>query len=109
MDTTLAVANRPIQQEDIRKIYTKIDHKWKQVARLLGPTSLADYEIDGIAEGQSEEQCYKMLRKWETKQRHNGKVASVYHLCSALIHFNLSDAAVDVFGEATVHEVSQLI
>lgn len=98
----------PVVADHARNVYKKIYHRWKEVARCLGPIQLADYEIDQVqcSNPCPKEQTYKMLTTWIEKTYKQRQEPMVYKLCSAMIMADLRDAAIDTFGKDFVDLVT---
>eukprot|EP00118_Oscarella_pearsei_P001938 m.8936 g.8936 ORF g.8936 m.8936 type:complete len:212 (+) comp20990_c0_seq2:39-674(+) len=99
-----------ISKEHIRSLSPKISHKWRSVARSLGPGYiLEDYEIEIIAAkpGTDEDRCSAMLSKWVDRAKDH---ATILELVRVLVHheIGLSDAAKNVFGKDIVRQCRQL-
>jgi hypothetical protein len=102
---------RDIGIEDIRKLYMKVSHRWKDIARLLPApgdsglaTGLPDYEIDSIEEDNKEnrnECCYRMFHKWKSQAKAKATVLEVVRvLCHS--DLGLAEVAKEVFGRDRV-------
>eukprot|EP00118_Oscarella_pearsei_P026788 m.310451 g.310451 ORF g.310451 m.310451 type:complete len:221 (+) comp51694_c0_seq1:98-760(+) len=94
---------REVTRKDIIRLYEKVWHKWKALARFL---ELEDYEIDQIESKQPKdsERAYEMLKRWKECK---DKEASVQVLCCALVEIELQDVANKVFGKETVDAAIQ--
>ena len=92
----------------IRKLYCKVSHKWKAIARALPGSQdvgLQDYEIDKIAneyKNNSDECCYQALTQWMRKHEGTQK-----QLIFVVLEVDLGTAAVEVFGAEAVTKCKQ--
>ncbi|XP_062517682.1 uncharacterized protein LOC134192941 [Corticium candelabrum] len=87
--------------DEIRQVYKKVSHKWKSVARELGPAPLFDWQIDQIQsrERDDDARCYEMLRVWVENNKLGGG-AKVFELIRVLTEpdIGLVDAAMAAFS-----------
>jgi hypothetical protein len=99
-----AILQCPVNTDHIRRIYRKICHRWREVARCFCSIKLLDYEIDQAysSSPETKEQTYTMLATWIEKVNKRGENPTLYDLCCGLIDAELKDAAVDAFGQHVI-------
>ena len=101
----------PVNDDQIRQLYFKIEAFWKKVANFLGPTPLTDDEIEQIRKTRDfdddADRCKAMLNKWRKKQMNESGISgTVSDVLKALLHCDvgLQGVAEDVFGKAAVDQ-----